>query len=64
MSQIARKDFKYPSGGTITPASPMMGSTMTIAVFLLTARAIAFVSPKGTCLIFPSKGRNAVRLER
>ena len=61
-SQRARKSFKYPRGGVITPASPRIGSTITIAVFFDTALRIADISPKGTCLISFSKGLNGARL--
>ena len=36
-SQISLTSFKYPFGGTITPASPWIGSRMTAATFSPTA---------------------------
>ena len=54
--------FRYPKGGTTTPASPIIGSTITIAVFLFTALRIAEMSPKVTCLIFFTRGLKGLRL--
>ena len=47
----------------MTPASPMIGSTITIAVFLEIARFIASESPKGTCLTPLRSGLNGLRFE-
>ena len=47
----------------MTPASPMIGSTMTIAVFFVIALFIADESPNGICLIPLSNGLNGFRFE-
>ncbi|CAB5240092.1 unannotated protein [freshwater metagenome] len=62
-SHISRKPARYPTGGVTTPASPIIGSTITIAIFFVTAFFMALRSPKGTCLTSLSNGRNGVLFE-
>ena len=46
--QISRTARRYPSGGTMMPASPWMGSISTAAVFGVIAASMAAASPNGT----------------
>jgi hypothetical protein len=55
---ISRAARKYPAGGTITPFSPWIGSSSTIAVELSTVDASAATSPYGTWATSPGSGRN------
>ena len=47
-SQSARTPASQPSGGTMMPASPWIGSTSTAAVSGVIARSMAARSPNGT----------------
>ena len=47
----------------MTPASPMIGSTITIAVFFEMQRRIASISPNGTCFTFFNNGKNGSRFD-
>ena len=58
---VSRAACRKPAGGTITPASPCMGSTMTAAVVSSTAAASAAASPYGTNVTCPGSGSNGSR---
>ena len=47
----------------MTPASPIIGSTIIIAVLELIALLAFLISPKGTCFTPRSNGKNAVLFE-
>ncbi len=52
---------RNPGGGTTTPASPCIGSTITAAVLSSTAAARAPASPYGTKVTSPGSGSNGSR---
>ena len=62
-SQICLAAFRYPFGGVTTPASPIIGSRITIEVLLLTALLKALMSPYFTCLTPGSNGLKASLFE-